>query len=79
MLKNKWVKNESEVDMITNKKRFLKQVKKDYPQYIDNNAIIEDAEYQLMIKDSCQVEFEHHRNVKLYDFKLLKSGNYRFV
>lgn len=65
--------------MITNKQKFLKEVKKDFSEFIDDEAIISDAEYQLMIKDSCQVEFEHHRNVKLYNFKLLKSGNYRLV
>ena len=69
--------------MINNEKEFLRQVKKDFPEFVDDLAILEDTKNQLMIKDSLQVEFKIFRNnkqvINLYNFKLLKSGNYRFL
>lgn len=69
--------------MITNEKEFLKVIKKDFPEFKDNSAILEDAEEQLCIKEGDQVEFFIFRNnkkiIKLYDFKLLKNGKRRFL
>ena len=67
--------------MITNEKEFLKTVKKDFPEFIEDFAILEDAEDQLCINSN--VEFSIFRNnkriIKLYNFELLKNGNRRFL
>ena len=67
--------------MITNKKTFIKKVKKDFPEFVDDFAIIEEAEKDLMLTVHT-VEFlsfiGNKRKIKLYYFKLLKNGKRRF-
>ena len=82
MLKSLYkIKKNAWYNMTTNKKEFLKVVKKDFPEFIDDQAIIEDAERQLCFKDN--VEFYIFRNnnqiINLYDFKTLKNYKKRFL
>lgn len=69
--------------MITNKKTFLKEVKKDFPEFIDDKAIIQEAEEKLCINGGDDVEFSTFRNhkqvVNLYRFETLKNGRKRFI
>lgn len=65
--------------MITNKKTFIKAVKKDFPAFIDDRAIIEEAEYKLSINGGEDIEFSYKGKVKLYYFKTLKNDKKRFI
>lgn len=64
--------------MIKNKDIFLSVVKKDFPEFIDDNAILDDVLYQLSINASSIVELSIYRNskrfIKLYSF--INKGDY---
>lgn len=68
--------------MITNKKKFLKDVTKLFPEYTDLNAVLDEAEEKLCIGNN-QVEFKEFRNsnlvVKLFGFVSLKNGKFRYT
>lgn len=68
--------------MITNKKKFLKDVAKLFPEYTDLNAVLDEAEEKLCIGNR-HVEFKEFRNsnlvVKLFGFVRLKNGKFRYM